>query len=296
MEKHEKLRQLFYYYRVKGKIRNQKDFAKTIGVDEGSVSKAFQGNPTYLYNVIRKTLNAFTDINPDYLEGDSEVMLKSEAESVTPRNAITGEPIEAEDKPVEDVEEVQALPIVDIDLMKQRDINTFDYVDDNYDSLNKLRLGKVMERTTLVIQTYNDSMGQAIAPTDYLFVQKLGNPAHKIKEGDVYYIDTKSRGGIVRRCYYGSEPGIIEGRADNAQLYPTVLIPENDINDIGVIIGSFRFALPSASEAINFAKQLNAKDEHITTLLGQLDKAGERADKAGERHDKLLELLFTKLQ
>lgn len=296
MEKHEKLAYVINYLKLKKVIKTQKEFAKFIVVDEPSVTRALQGNESYIGNVCKKTLFAFPDINPDFLLGDSEVMLKSEAESVTPRNAITGEPIEAEEKPAEDVEEVQALPIVGIDLMKQRDINTFDYVDDNYDSLNKLRLGKVMERTTLVIQTYNDSMAQSIAPTDFLFVQKLGNPAHKIKEGDVYYIDTKSRGGIVRRCYYGSEPGVIEGRADNAQLYPTVLIPEDDINDVGVIIGSFRFALPSASEAINFAKQLNAKDEHITTLLGQLDKAGERADKAGERADRLMELLLTKFQ
>ena len=291
-----KIRKVVDYLRYNNFINSQQNLAEKLVVNRSTLSSAINGNEKYMDTVIRKLLFAFPDINPDFLLGDSEVMLKSEAESVTPRNAITGEPIEAEDKPAEDVEEVQALPIVGIDLMKQRDINTFDYVDDNYDSLNKLRLGKVMERTTLVIQTYNDSMAQSIAPTDFLFVQKLGNPAHKIKEGDVYYIDTKSRGGIVRRCYYGSEPGVIEGRADNAQLYPTVLIPEDDINDVGVIIGSFRFALPSASEAINFAKQLNAKDEHITTLLGQLDRAGERADKAGERADRLIEMMMEQIK
>ena len=219
----------------------------------------------------RKIVTAFPEIRFEWLfTGEGDMFVEGHSGEVAQVEALSDAPA--------DVEEVQALPIVDMDIMKQRDVNAFNYVGDNYDRVNKLRLGQLFENTDLVISTYNESMTPNILPTDYLFIQRLNNPKHKIKEGEVYYIDTKNRGGLVRRCYYGSEAGIIEGRADNSALYPTVLIEEDDINDVGVILGSFRFVIPSGL-ACGHEEQLRESSAHISSLIEQIDKSGERVDK-----------------
>lgn len=219
----------------------------------------------------RKIVTAFPEIRFEWLfTGEGDMLVEGYSGEVAQVEASSDAPA--------DVEEVQALPIVDMDIMKQRDVNAFNYVGDNYDRVNKLRLGQLFENTDLVISTYNESMTPNILPTDYLFIQRLNNPKHKIKEGEVYYIDTKNRGGLVRRCYYGSEAGIIEGRADNSALYPTVLIEEDDINDVGVILGSFRFVIPSGL-ACGHEEQLRESSAHISSLIEQIDKSGERVDK-----------------
>lgn len=219
----------------------------------------------------KKITAAFPQIDARWLlTGEGDMLVEGYSGEVAQVEASSDAPA--------DVEEVQALPIVDMDIMKQRDVNAFNYVGDNYDRVNKLRLGQLFENTDLVISTYNESMTPNILPTDYLFIQRLNNPKHKIKEGEVYYIDTKNMGGLVRRCYYGSEAGVIEGRADNAALYPTVLIEEDDINDVGVILGSFRFVIPSGL-ACGHEEQLRESSAHISSLIEQIDKSGERVDK-----------------
>lgn len=295
MEKHEKLRQVFYFYRVKEKIRNQKDFAKTIGVDEGSVSKAFQGNPTYLYNVIRKTLNAFTDINPDFLLGDSEVMLKAKAESVTPRNAITGEPIEAEEVEAEEVADT-AVSVIPRRIFNKPEVDVYEYAEENKESLPTLEVANILEGVQIAIHPSDDSMYPNIYANDYLLVRRVPQGA-RITDGKVYYINTHSRGGFVRRFYQHGEgeEAYFEGLADNAEVFPPAKIAMDDIISISAIICILRKDIHAPIDR-SHSKQIEQSNTHISQLITEIGKAGERADKAGERTDRLIEMMMEQMK
>lgn len=295
MEKHEKLRQLFYYYRVKEKIRNQKDFAKTIGVDEGSVSKAFQGNPTYLYNVIRKTLFAFPDINPDFLLGDSEVMMKADAESVTPRNAITGEPIEAEEVDAEEVTDT-AVSVIPRRIFNKPEVDVYEYAEENKENLPTLEVANILEGVQIAIHPSDDSMYPNIYANDYLLVRRVPQGA-RITDGKVYYINTHSRGGFVRRFYQHGEgkEAYFEGLADNAEVFPPAKIAMNDIISISAIICILRKDIHAPVDR-SHTKQIEQSNAHISQLITEIGKMGDRADKAGERTDRLMEFLINKMQ
>lgn len=295
MEKHEKLRQLFYYYRVKGEIRNQKDFAKTIGVDEGSVSKALQGNPTYIYNVIRKTLNAFTDINPDYLEGDSEVMMKSEVESVTPRNAITGEPIEAEEVDAEEVADT-AVSVIPRRIFNKPEVDVYEYAEENKENLPTLEVANILEGVQIAIHPSDDSMYPNIYANDYLLVRRVPQGA-RITDGKVYYINTHSRGGFVRRFYQHGEgkEAYFEGLADNAEVFPPAKIAMDDIISISAIICILRKDIHAPVDR-SHSKQIEQSNAHISQLITEIGKAGERADKARESTDRLIEMMIEQMK
>lgn len=291
MEKHEKLAYVINYLKLKKVIKTQKEFAKLIVVDEPSVTRALQGNESYVSNVCKKTLFAFPEINPDYLLGDSEVMMKADAEQTTQRSLIDFEPVE-EAKPK--AKKPDELPIVPVQTFRSADTDVYKYIHDKYDKVNKLRISEVIKQTDLVVMTSNDSMMPAISPTDYLLVHKLGKNA-TITDGEVYYIDTCTRGGLIRHFTYDSEKDVYVGRAENSTAFPDAVVARDDVTDISAILCLMRFVMPSIKPC-DHADQLRDNSAHIASLIDQLGKAGERVDKAGERTDKLLELLFNKMQ
>lgn len=241
----------------------------------------------------KKITAVFPEIDTTWLLTGEGKMFVDGVEPTGPREPI-------DENPFVEVEEVQPLPIVDQDVMKQRNLNIFNYVGDNLDKVNKLRMGQTFDSANFVVSTYNESMLPNILPTDQLIVQRLNDPHHKIKEGEVYFVDTNSRGGLVRRCYYGAEKGVLECRADNYEVFPTLFVEEDDINDVGVILASVRYVIPSGLLK-NYNEQMRESNAHISALIEQIDKARElnnsvvgELSKQGARIDELIQLYKNK--
>ena len=290
MEKHEKLRQLFYFYRVNGKIKNQKDFANFIGVDEGSVSKALQGNPSYLYNVIRKTNQAFPDANPDFLEGDSEIMMKADLCEV---NEMQSEQVE--NIPAEEVPET-SVSVIPRRVFNQPEVDIYEYANANTGSLPTLEVASILKDVEIAIHPSDDSMHPNIYANDYLLVRRVPKDA-LITDGKVYCFDTYSRGGFVRRFYQRGEGenAYFEGVADNSDIFPPAKIALSDINSISEVICILRKEIHSPS-GFSQSKQIEQSNTHISRLITEVGKMGERADKADERTDRLIEMMMVQMK
>lgn len=295
MEKHEKLRKVVDYYKFNGIVASDSAFANRICINRTSLSQAINGSLSYLDAAIRKTLFAFPDINPDFLLGDSEVMMKADAESVTPRNAITGEPIEAEEVDAEEVADT-AVSVIPRRIFNKPEVDVYEYAEENKDNLPTLEVANILEGVQIAIHPSDDSMYPNIYANDYLLVRRVPQGA-RITDGKVYYINTHSRGGFVRRFYQHGEgkEAYFEGLADNAEVFPPAKIAMDDIISISAIICILRKDIHAPVDR-SHSKQIEQSNAHISQLITEIGKMGERADKAGERTDRLMEFLINKMQ
>lgn len=294
MEKSIKIRKVVDFLRYSKQIDSQQMLAEKLVVNRSTLSSAINGNERYVDTVIRKLLFCFPEINPDFLLGDSEVMLKAEAESVTPRNAITGEPIEAEDVDAEKVADT-SVSVIPRRIFNKPEVDIYEYANANTGSLPTLEAASILKDVEIAIHPSDDSMHPNICANDYLLVRRVPKDA-RITDGKVYCFDTYSRGGFVRRFYQRGEgeDAYFEGVADNSDIFPPAKIALSDINSISEVICILRKEIHSPN-GLSQSKQIEQSNTHISRLITEVGKAGERADKAGERTDKLLELLFNKL-
>ena len=295
MEKSMKIRKVVDYLRYNNFISSQQNLAEKLVVNRSTLSSAINGNEKYMDTVIRKLLFVFPDINPDFLLGDSEVMMKSDAESVTPRNAITGEPIEAKEVDAEEVADT-AVSVIPRRIFNKPEVDVYEYAEENKKNLPTLEVANILEGVQIAIHPSDDSMYPNIYANDYLLVRRVPQGA-RITDGKVYYINTHSRGGFVRRFYQHGEgkEAYFEGLADNAEVFPPAKIAMDDIISISAIICILRKDIHAPADR-SHSKQIEQSNAHISQLITEIGKAGERAGKAGERTDRLIEMMMEQMK
>lgn len=228
--------------------------------------------------VAKKIVATFPEIRLEWVLTGEGAMLREGVEEVEEVQEV---------KPTPEVSQplVGELPILPVQTFRAADTDAYDYIQRNYDAVNKFRVSKVLKHTDMIVMTSNDSMMPTISPTDYLFVHKLAIGA-KITDGEVYYIDTKSQGGLVRRFTYDPTIESYIGRAENSAAFPDAVVHKDDVSEISAILCMMRFVMPS-TKACDHGEQLRENNNHIASLIEQIDKSGERVDK-------LIDLLASK--
>jgi hypothetical protein len=109
----------------------------------------------------------------------------------------------------------------------------------------------------------------------------------EIIDGEIYGIETKARGILIRFLYDDGDYYLT--RPKNTREFGDIRILKTDvINKYHIVFhGSTHLSSLPDNEG-EMAKQLGQQSEYISSLIGQLDKAGTRQDRLIEMIEKKL--------
>lgn len=257
-----------------------------------------------------KIKEAFPDLNIDWLITGEGEMLKVPA-TVTMFNPsaaeaqAAGENIDLSIVPAELVEKIkeeviaemetsgkvvpiEQPPLVPDKIVRDPNVTVLDWVDDpdNDHSQNAFNFAKILRRTKCLIQMDNNAMAHALHQGDILFLKPFAEDS-EIIDGEIYGIETKARGILIRFLYDDGDYYLT--RPKNTREFGDIRILKTDvINKYHIVFhGSTHLSSLPDNEG-EMAKQLGQQSEYISSLIGQLDKAGTRQDKLIEMIEKKL--------
>lgn len=257
-----------------------------------------------------KIKEAFPDLNIDWLITGEGEMLKVPA-TVTMFNPsaeearAAGESIDLSIVPTELVDKIreeviaemetsgevvpiEQPPLVPDKIVRDPNVTVLDWVDDpdNDHSQNAFNFVKILRRTKCLIQMDNNAMAHALHQGDILFLKPFAEDS-EIIDGEIYGIETKARGILIRFLYDDGDYYLT--RPKNTREFGDIRILKTDVIKKYHIVfhGSTHLSSLPDNEG-EMAKQLGQQSEYISSLIGQLDKAGTRQDRLIEMIEKKL--------
>lgn len=257
-----------------------------------------------------KIANAYSDLNIEWLRTGIGEMLKVPA-TVTMFNPsaeeaqAAGENIDLSIVPTELVEKIreeviaemetsgevvpiEQPPLVPDKIVRDPNVTVLDWVDDpdNDHSQNAFNFVKILRRTKCLIQMDNNAMAHALHQGDILFLKPFAEDS-EIIDGEIYGIETKARGILIRFLYDDGDYYLT--RPKNTREFGDIRILKTDVIKKYHIVfhGSTHLSSLPDNEG-EMAKQLGQQSEYISSLIGQLDKAGTRQDRLIEMIEKKL--------
>ena len=257
-----------------------------------------------------KIKEAFPDLNIDWLITGEGEMLKVPA-TVTMFNPsaeearAAGENIDLSIVPTELVDKIreeviaemetsgevvpiEQPPLVPDKIVRDPNVTVLDWVEDpdNDHSQNAFNFAKILRRTKCLIQMDNNAMAHALHQGDILFLKPFAEDS-EIIDGEIYGIETKARGILIRFLYDDGDYYLT--RPKNTREFGDIRILKTDVIKKYHIVfhGSTHLSSLPDNEG-EMAKQLGQQSEYISSLIGQLDKAGTRQDRLIEMIEKKL--------
>ena len=257
-----------------------------------------------------KIKEAFPDLNIDWLITGEGEMLKVPA-TVTMFNPsaeearAAGESIDLSIVPTELVDKIreeviaemetsgevvpiEQPPLVPDKIVRDPNVTVLDWVNDpeSDHSQNAFNFASILRRTKCVIQMDNNAMAPALYQNELVFLKPFAEDS-EIIDGEIYGIETKARGILIRFLYDDGDYYLT--RPKNTREFGDIRILKTDVIKKYHIVfhGSTHLSSLPDNEG-EMAKQLGQQSEYISSLIGQLDKAGTR-------QDKLLEMIEKKL-
>lgn len=227
---------------------SRRNFAQTADIDYSNLVTILNGHRNVGGGIISKILVAFPNINPDWLRhGEGEMFVNPNTSINNPTRSIisvgngntntyneapTPSPITTEDE----VEEVDAVPVVPRSIYTEPNVNILEYVTKN-DVPMSPRIHQ-LSQYDLCYMVVNDEMSPYICAGDriYLWAFPKGKE-NKIIDGRVYSVDTKLN-GVLTRQLYKTEKGFI-AKSFNAR-YADELLEWDDIYRVYRIVGVLR--------------------------------------------------------
>jgi hypothetical protein len=183
---------------------------------------------------------------------------------------------------------IEQPPLVPDKIVRDPNVTVLDWVDDpdNDHSQNAFNFAKILRRTKCLIQMDNNAMAHALHQGDILFLKPFAEDS-EIIDGEIYGIETKARGILIRFLYDDGDYYLT--RPKNTREFGDIRILKTDVIKKYHIVfhGSTHLSSLPDNEG-EMAKQLGQQSEYISSLIGQLDKAGTRQDRLIEMIEKKL--------
>lgn len=232
-----------------------------------------------------KESKMYPDLNLEWLNtGKGEMLLPTVQAAVMPPY------------PVENVEEVaqpsavatiEQPPIVPDKVVRDPNITVLEWVDsrESDHSQSAFNIASIVKRTKCVVQMNNNAMASALYQNEYVFLKPFAEDS-EIIDGEIYGIETRARGILIRFVYDDGDYYLT--RPKNTREYGDIRIAKREVVERYHIVfhGSTHLSSIPDNEA-EMTKQLETQSEYITSLICQLDKAGNR-------HDRLIDILEKK--
>ena len=199
MEKVEIVNEAFRRLRFSGIAKSQRDFAKLLDVNEGSISKALKGEEGYLSPIFMSKVNAlmiekFGEI-PDWDDETQEQGKKpSKGILIIPTEAMAG---------------------------------TLGEFADSVQAYDCERMISPIKGVDYAIKVCGDSMTPEIPNGSQILIKKIYEEEF-IEWGKIFCLDTKN-GAVIKRVYPTENPEVIECRSVNPD-YPPFKVNVRHIN------------------------------------------------------------------
>lgn len=262
------------------------------------------------YAICKKITKTFPELNLDWLQTGEGEMLKVPA-TVTMFNPsaeeaqAAGENIDLSIVPTELVDKIreeviaemetsgevvpiEQPPLVPDKIVRDPNVTVLDWVNDpeSDHSQNAFNFASILRRTKCVIQMDNNAMAPALYQNELVFLKPFAEDS-EIIDGEIYGIETKARGILIRFLYDDGDYYLT--RPKNTREFGDIRILKTDVIKKYHIVfhGSTHLSSLPDNEG-EMAKQLGQQSEYISSLIGQLDKAGTRQDRLIEMIEKKL--------
>ena len=231
-EKHQYFIESCGKLRRNGLYRYWKELAQLLDVSPNSISGAKNMNPDYLTSSLLAKID--------------DLLLCSEDPSISishspHTNVATGQSIiKVGSKDVDDQTEAsdELVPVIPRRLYKEADVKVVDYIDENEDSIQWSPEVKQFPKTTCFYTVDTMAMYPHFHQGDILALKAIDRNA-PIVNGEVYAIDTKELGILVRFIYDRGEE--VELRSsDSTTRFESFRISRNDIFTFFRVVGLMR--------------------------------------------------------
>lgn len=203
---------------------------KKVGISNSSLSKPFNNKTSIKTETLESFLNAYRDINAEWLLFGFGEMLKDD-EEIDMVNE-TREHYNAK-------EEADAgIPLIDIDAMAGYGKGDNQIM--QYDNLNEYRIPELEGRgVKYLIRVSGSSMYPKYSNGDLLACRPLKDKTF-FQWGKPYVLDTE-QGAIVKRLFQcPDDDDCLECHSDNKQHYPPFKIPKDSIRALSIVVGVIR--------------------------------------------------------
>lgn len=149
----------------------------------------------------------------------------------------------------------------------------------------------ILQDTHFYTEVRSNAMSPALTQGEVLFLQPFED-GYLFIDGHPYAVETKSRGLIVFYLYDRGD--YVECRPHNVE-FGTLTIPKDDIIRYYKILFHGSTWIETSLPRGGCQQQVAKQSEHISTLIGELGKAGDRVDKMGEQVSRVLDMMERKL-
>lgn len=285
------IKQLMFDYSI-----TQRQMAEIINCTQSEVSFFCNGKR----RLGARHIEALTDyFGEDVLASYREQKLPPQTASatVTILSPETVDDIKAE------IAEAETFPILPEEVSIKPNIDIREYIEESGNELEHINPNQMLRRADMAERILRTSMMPTFQPEDIVFVRFLQDKM-KIVDGDIYYIDSKSRPTMIRQVKF-TEEGKLRLIAQNPQ-YGDIIMDRSEVLNIATIVGLLRMNFSdqySEIEAVRRHKdeQIVRRDEQMdrfidmqSRLVSELCEQGRRADKDRERIDSLVDKLINK--
>jgi hypothetical protein len=139
----------------------------------------------------------------------------------------------------------------------------------------------------------NNAMAPALYQNELVFLKPFAEDS-EIIDGEIYGIETKARGILIRFLYDDGDYYLT--RPKNTREFGDIRILKADVIKKYHIVfhGSTHLSSLPDNEG-EMAKQLGQQREYISSLIGEVGKAISEVSKSGERVDRLIDMIEKKL-
>lgn len=149
----------------------------------------------------------------------------------------------------------------------------------------------ILNDTTFYTEVRSNAMSPALNQGEILFLKEF-EEGFVFVDGSPYVIDTRSRGMLAFYLYDRGD--YIEARPHNVR-FETLTIAKTDIMRYYQILFHGSTWVATELPTGDCHRQVEKQTEQISTLIGELGKAGDRVDKMGEQVSRVLDMMGKKL-
>lgn len=274
---------------------SQGEIAEILGVQQPVISNMITGSRKFRMEHLAALRDKYGATVDSYIVDNSVAKVFTEAQpqqitaTIIPANIVDEIKEEATNAVA-----IEQPPIIPDRIVRNPEVNVMEWLDngDGEHSQNAFNIASIMRRTKFVIQMNNNAMSPTLYQNEYVFLKPFAKDS-EIIDGEIYGIETKARGILIRFLYDGGD--YIITRPKNTLEYGEIKILKKDIiNKYHIVFhGSTHLSSLPDNEAER-TKRITQQGEHINSLMGELCKAGDRIDTVLQQNTELIRTLIEK--
>lgn len=254
----------------------QAEFGDVIGVEQSVVSHMKTGSRKFRAFHMEKLRAKYGNIVDNYRTNGAPV----KPATMIPMPTSTANDVSGAYTPTQPIPAVEITPppLVPDKIVRDPNIEVLDWVNSREidHSQNAFNIASILRRTKFVIQMSNSAMSPTLYQNEYVFLKPFASTS-EIIDGEIYGIETASRGVLIRFLYDDGDHYL--ARPKNTREFGDLRIPKADANLFHIVFhGSTHLSSLPDNEG-EMIEQLSRQGDYISSLIDEVGKAGQRVDR-----------------